>query len=83
VKDSVLLAWGLVADKRWRDIIALAVSEDTLLPTTNVESKIVDKNINQPRRRPLLLYFPHHNQLQFLGAHRSLVLSERLYIGFF
>ena len=28
-KSDVLLAWGPVADKRWRDILGVAISEDT------------------------------------------------------
>jgi hypothetical protein len=32
------------------------------------------------KRRPLLLFFPQHNQLQYLGAYRSILLSERYVI---
>lgn len=30
-----------------------------------------------PRHRPLLLYFPHHGQLRYLGAYRTIILAER------
>jgi hypothetical protein len=30
VKSEVLLAWGAVADKRWRDLLAVAVAEDAI-----------------------------------------------------
>lgn len=156
-RQEVLLAWGSVADRRWRDLLAVAVTEDQLrasiaaeaaqrLPkgevvavksadpkpspgqqppfaraltvTTGgmtqgspiVASKMsgvspmaqtkaphpqspavaVSSVSNTPssgnipgssssfrKRRPLLLFFPKHSQLHYLGAYRSVILAER------
>jgi hypothetical protein len=137
---DALLAWGAAADRRWRDLVAVAVSEDELAAEVRREKQAKDRDRgtgtgrdreedavpgavvessskapvlssapasappaasqvakrSQPpqtqphshnqsqsqnqqprRRRPLLLYFPRHNDPHSLGAYRAVVLSER------
>ena len=87
--QSVLLAWGAAADKRWRDLMALAVSEDLIcdslgssegdqgnVTTASGQRKKVSTNAAR-KRKPMLLYFPHHSQLRYLGAYRSIRVAER------
>lgn len=70
-QGDVLLAWGKVADKRWRDIITIAMNEDA-------QDRLGTQDGAQRRRRkPLLLYFPDHNNLDLLGAYRSILLAEK------
>jgi hypothetical protein len=89
-RSDVLLAWGRVADKRWRDLIAVAVAEDAIeggegaaaeksKGSDDEEEGTPQKKRAPPvrRRRPLLLYFPRHSQQRFLGGYRALILAER------
>ena len=90
--SDVLLAWGKVADKRWRDLIAVAVAEDSLDVDgaggvkSHAEEEEGSGDEGSPakkkappmrRRRPLLLYFPQHSHQRFLAAYRSIILAER------
>ncbi len=36
------------------------------------------KKLAKRRRKPLLLFFPEHNQSVFLGSYRCLLLADRL-----
>eukprot|EP01031_Cornospumella_fuschlensis_P042484 gene42484-51901_t len=74
-KEDVLLAWGAVADKRWRDLISIAVNEDSSSSSSSSSSN--GSSDKKRRRKPLLLYFPHHNDVDVLGSHRALLLAER------
>lgn len=93
-KSDVLLAWGKVADRRWRDLIAVAVAEDAVLDSEEAmpeaaaepteagdDAAAAAAQRRRPpmrRRRPLLLYFPRHSQTRFLGAYRGILLADRL-----
>lgn len=70
-QSDVLLAWGKVADKKWRDIITIAMNEDTMYRQGSQDGT------QRRRRKPLLLYFPDHNHLDIVGAYRSILLAER------
>jgi hypothetical protein len=74
-QSEVLLAWGKVADKRWRDIITIAMNEDSLERQSG--STPSERSQQRRRRKPLLLYFPDHNHIDFLGAHRCTLLAQR------
>lgn len=70
-QSDVLLAWGKVADKRWRDLITIAMNEDTLERSSSQDGS------QRRRRKPLLLYFPDHNNIEALGAYRTIILAEK------
>lgn len=72
--SSALLAWGPLADQRWKELLAVAEAEDA----PEIEKKLVSPRKKKiRRRRPLLLFFPSHNHLNLLGVYRSLILAER------
>lgn len=86
--SETLLAWGKVADKRWRDLLALALTEDsnnaiTASPdiSSNAASSSSNNNNNNSKlkrkRKPMLLFFPLHNHATTLGSYRALLMSDR------
>eukprot|EP01038_Epipyxis_sp_PR26KG_P010056 gene10056-13516_t len=145
--DAVLLGWGESADKRWRDLMQVAICEDNIEYETIMATIVKNSNIDSPagstlallkspsspmkpinlsspsiydnqlkghplnsspspvsnvlpsspqvhipltatsshgnlpkslrKRKPLLLYFPHHYSPHLLGCYRSLALTER------
>lgn len=91
---GALLAWGPAADSRWKELVTVAEAEDAFLQEAatissprphgsgisksgSSKSKSGGKKIR--RRRPLLLFFPSHNQPGPLGAYRGLALADRLF----
>lgn len=76
-KGEVLLAWGEVADKRWKDILAVAINEDTITDQTTKNISQTTNTMVKRRRKPLLLFFPQHNVKVWLCTYRCLSLATR------
>lgn len=78
---GALLAWGSSADARWKELVAVAEAEDAMNSgevTSAVGSKSSKESMKKiRRRRPLLLFFPSHNQASPLAAYRSFALVHR------
>lgn len=90
---EVLLAWGPIADKRWRDLISVAMNEDAnekdekLQPSSSNSNKTNatapglprtgSHHLLRRRKKPLLLYFPDHNQQIPLSSYRAIIFAER------
>jgi hypothetical protein len=87
--NAPLVAWGSSADKRWREILQIVESESpSVEPTLKLsqesrisESEEIDNSgaslSRQRQQRPLLLFFPQHNESKLLGCYRALILFER------
>ena len=72
--DSAPTAWGASTDSSWRELLPLPLPGDE--PTDRPKGKS-KPNAKKRTRRPLLLYFPLHNQPSILGAYRAMELSTR------
>jgi hypothetical protein len=110
--NAALLAWGVAADRRWKELVAIVESEESSgasleekssedasrspssagtgndaaskakdskppLPITaaGTDPSAVSKKVK--KRRPILIFFPYHNQPDLLCAYRSLILANR------
>lgn len=80
---GALLAWGPVADARWKELVAVAEAEDAMSQDSHSTSRSSSTGGNSvkkiKRRRPLLLFFPSHNQATPLAAYRAFSLVNRWY----
>jgi hypothetical protein len=79
-----LVAWGKVADRRWADLFAIAEEENADNALSSPSSTDTGSPLNSQarpakvrRKRPMLLFFPHHNRPTILGAYRSLTFLKR------
>lgn len=73
--DSAPTAWGPSADSSWRELLPLPhTTSDEHPDRPRGKTKPVSK---KRARRPLLLYFPLHNQPSTLGAYRAMEHSVR------
>lgn len=83
--SKVLIAWGHSANKRWRELIQITDTDDLLQddenPSIRQTSSDAHRKIEDPkkirRRRPLLLFFPAHNNAIYLGCYRALTLIDK------
>jgi hypothetical protein len=73
--DCAPTAWGASSDSSWRELLPLpcAVGDES---TDRPKGK-TKPSARKRARRPLLLYFPLHNQPSILGAYRAMELSTR------
>jgi hypothetical protein len=74
---GALLAWGPSADSRWKELVAVAEAEDAMANPDGGGKTSKDPSKKIRRRRPLLLFFPSHNQASPLAAYRSFALVHR------
>jgi hypothetical protein len=107
--NAALLAWGVAADRRWKELVAIVESEESSASSLDEKGSAEDatkspsaasdssktKDSKPPlptgaspaadpsaskkvkKRRPILIFFPFHNQPDLLCAYRSLILANR------
>lgn len=90
-KKSDLWDWESVADRKWKDILSLALVNSKNVHGMDAGKDEVDRQssektvvfkeklekVKKMKKRPLLLYFPEYNNSLYLSCYRSLLLAEQ------
>ena len=81
LKGTCCTAWispkDAASSPRWKDLVKIVAEDEegVSLRAVSVHPLGIDSTLRH--RRPLLLYFPSHNDSSILGVHRCLVLVLR------
>lgn len=71
-----LLAWS-ATDKRWRELYNIVSSEQFISSSSSLSQSVTPTSKGVKTKRPLLLYFPFHNQPEVFGCYRAVLLMNR------
>ena len=74
--SAPLLIWR-ASEKRWRELLSVVTSEEFDSPQQPSDSSSSATKGKARSRRPLLLYFPFHNQPDISGGYRAAWLVNR------
>lgn len=75
--DSAPAAWGASNDSSWRELLPIPLPHTVGNESSDHLKGKSKLSARKRARRPLLLYFPLHNQPSILGAYRAMGLSTR------
>jgi hypothetical protein len=69
--------WHERLDSKWKDLLSIAAALGTDISTSHDSKRRESNGDTGRKRRPLLLYFPHHTSSISLSCHRTLLLAKR------